>query len=119
MAPLETDNASNLSACGVAKWTASDAWSSWRMLTPNIPAWLMACRDAALRLTQMRIIGGSNDRELIALAVMPKSRPSSLVVMTVTPLAKRPTTSRKTELSNSGCGRGSFTNDRLTHFWCA
>ena len=30
-------------------------------------------RDAALRLTQMRIIGGSNDRELIALAVIPKS----------------------------------------------
>ena len=38
MAPRETHKALNLSACGVAKWTASDAWSSYRMLTPKTRA---------------------------------------------------------------------------------
>jgi hypothetical protein len=43
----------------------------------------------------MSSIGGSADSELTALAVEPKSFPPLWVVMTVTPLAKRPITSRK------------------------
>src|SRR3954449_12889204 len=39
-------------------------------------------------------MGGSSDRELTALAVVPNALPSCWAVMTVTPLAKRPMMSR-------------------------
>src|SRR5215208_6679192 len=43
---------------------------------------------------QTRSIGGSRARELTALAVVPCWRPSTVTVITVTPLAKWPMTSR-------------------------
>jgi hypothetical protein len=43
---------------------------------------------------QTNSMGGSIDRDDMALAVVPKGCPSTDVVMTVTPLANRPTTSR-------------------------
>jgi hypothetical protein len=48
---------------------------------------------------QTRMSGGSNDTEQNALTVIPCNRPSgSLVVTTVTPLAKRPSAARNSSL---------------------
>src|SRR4051794_27296757 len=78
----------------VAKRIASWAWSSPRMFTAKRAEALTAWPVDEDLLRQMRTIGGSSDRELTALAVVPNGRSSCSAVMTVTPLAKCPMTSR-------------------------
>src|SRR5580693_5336806 len=66
------------------------------MLTPKTPACATARPVSLVLFRQTRIMGGSIDSEETALAVVPKGAPLAVVVMTVTPLAKRPITSRNT-----------------------
>ncbi len=65
------------------------------MLTAKAPDRSTACPVADDLFIAISSIGGSSDSELTAEAVVPCSTPSRLVVMTVTPLAKWPITSRK------------------------
>ncbi len=74
-------------------------WCSLRMLTANQPASAMAWRVSLVLFRQTSSIGGSIDSDENALAVVPKSSSPTRVVMTVTPLANRPMTSRKTAAS--------------------
>src|SRR5580693_1419127 len=66
------------------------------MLTPKTPACATARPVSLVLFRQTRIMGGSIDSEETALAVVPKGAPLAVVVMTVTPLANRPITSRNT-----------------------
>ncbi len=64
------------------------------MLTQNAPDLSSAACVSLVLFRQTSTIGGSSDRELTALAVVPTGAPSTAVVITVTPLANRPMTSR-------------------------
>src|SRR4051794_28522529 len=78
------------------------------MLTAKRPQSETARCVSLVLLRQTSSIGGSIETEDIALAVVPKSRSSQRVVMTVTPLAKRPITSRNTAWSTTGSGEGAL-----------
>jgi hypothetical protein len=58
--------------------------------------------------------GGSIESEETALAVVPKSTPSTVVVMTVTPLANRPITSRKSCCSTTASSGRSMSSLLVT-----
>src|SRR3546814_2167986 len=94
----------NLSAPLLARRCAMGAESSASTLTANVPVRVIACAVEEVTFRQMRIIGGSSDRELTALAAAPKSISHSRVVMTVTPLATRPLTSRNSTLVDRAFG---------------
>ena len=92
--PTAISTPSNLSPPLRAKRIASSPWSSPRMLTANAPVPAIAAPVADSRFMQTSSIGGSSASEVTALAVVPWRRPSAVVVMTVTPLAKWPMTLR-------------------------
>src|SRR5688572_19887184 len=76
------------------------------MLTANAPARLIALPVREVRFRQTISIGGSRHSDEMALAVEPWSTPSERTVTTVTPLAKRPMTSRNSSASTKA-GPGS------------
>ena len=69
--------------------------SSPRKLTPNLRAlWSWPWQRVFLS-TETIMSRGSSDTDTTPFAVMPWSQPSTLVVITVTPVAKLPQMSRK------------------------
>ena len=94
-APRSTSTPRNLSSLGTANCCARWAWPWPSTLTAKRPARETACVVGVARFRQASIIGGSSDKEVTELAVMPKSLPCTSVVITVTPLARCPTTWRK------------------------
>jgi hypothetical protein len=61
----------------------------------------MACPVEDWRFMQISSMGGVNETEVIALAVVPYGTESAIVVTTVTPLANRPMRSRNCSLETA------------------
>jgi hypothetical protein len=81
------------------------------MLTQNTPVALTAARVRLSRLRQTSTSGGSSDRALKALTVVPTRRSSWQVVTTVTPAAKLPIALR----NSAGSAPGSLSRPRSSH----
>ena len=77
------------------KCRASGSWAAVRMETAQAPAASTAAWKRLLRLTHTRTIGGSNETEDTAVAVMACARPPVRAVTTVTPLEKCPMACRR------------------------
>src|SRR5260221_337820 len=99
--PISTSMPANFSCDDFANRFDNSIWSSARMLTAKRSALKNAGCEWLLTAWLQRTSGGSSDTELNELAVTPWNPPSSsVVVTTVTPVTKLPSTRRRLRLSN-------------------
>src|SRR5438477_8812967 len=108
----------NLSAPLVAITRQSSSWSSPRMFTQNLPARSMRGHVVLAYAAQNATSGGSSDTDVNEFAARPTGSPpsGSTAVMTVTPVAKWPSTDRyraasTVGYSGSGSGPGGSSHD--------
>src|SRR6516225_1652430 len=81
---------STCSVPGRLQWVAMGSWPSARTLTPNNPTRTIASRDRACRFNEIKIDGGSTDKEVTAVAVTPEGRSAaSTYEITVTVAGNR------------------------------
>ena len=99
--PVRTSTPANLSVPLEAKCRARSPCPSPRMFTAKRPRSAIAEPVRERRSRQTSSIGGSSESEETALAVVPSGPSSPSAVITVTPLAKCPMTSRNRSPSSA------------------